>query len=580
MEDMPKHPRLTRRGQVYWFRAAIPADIRDTYPKAEETFSLRTKEPREALVRVRRASAEVDARFEAHRRKLALAQGPEVAELSKVQLARIEEVYYAHLLDEDEAVRLEGFHEDGSYRELPAPTFEEHERASGDLEANARHHLARGKSDTFFRAEAEDVLSWDGVGINLPPTSGSWKPAERAIQSATVRAGRAIQARNQGDVVPTPEVAAPPPAASSELLASTVRREWIAERSKSRWVPKTKHEHEVWSQHFLDLVGDKAISAYTKADGRAFKRALQHLPPNWTKHPRLRDLKIGPASARAAELALVPMSDKNINKLMNFVSAMWMWAMKQYDEVQTSPLSGLKIEISQKARDDRDPFSMAQLALIFSAPIFTGCESERQWMKSGEVSMTHSGRYWVPLISLFSGARLGEIVQLRTSDVRKEQGILHFTLHDEEEDQRVKNANSRRRIPVHHQLIRLGFGELLEKRQREGEARLFPDLQMGNDGYYSSPFSKYFGRFLSAARAKTAKTTFHSFRHNFEDACRDAGVPSDVMNALQGHGEDGMAARYGRGHVLRTLDKWLQEVDYPELDLSHLRMSASASTPA
>lgn len=85
---------------------------------------------------------------------------------------------------------------------------------------------------------------------------------------------------------------------------------------------------------------------------------------------------------------------------------------KQYDEVQTSPFSGLKIEISQKARDDRDPFSMDQLVLIFSASTLTGCESERQWMKPGDVRMTHAGRYWVPLISLFSGARLGKIVQL------------------------------------------------------------------------------------------------------------------------------------------------------------------------
>lgn len=508
MEDMPKHPRLTRRGQVYWFRAAIPADIRGTYPKAEETFSLKTTERREALVRVRRASVEVDARFEAHRRKLALTQEPEVVELSKAQLARIEEAYFAHLLDEDEEVRLEGFHEDGDYRELPTRTFEEHESASEDLEAGARHHLARGKSEEFFRAEAKEVLSWDGVGIKLAASSVSWRLAERAVQSATVRAGQAIRARNRGDVVPTPEVATAPPAAlAAELLASTVRGEWIAERSKGRWVPKTKHEHEVWSQHFLDVVGDKHVSSYTKADGRAFKRVLQNLPPNWTKHPQLREMKIGAASARAAELSLAPMSDKNINKIMNFVSAMWKWAAKQYDEVQASPLAGLKIEISQKARDDRDPFSMSQLALIFSAPIFTGCKSERQWMKPGDVNMTNSGRYWVPLISLFSGARLGEIVQLRTADVRDEQGILHFTLSDEEEDQRVKNANSRRRIPVHHQLIKFGFRELLEKRQREGEARLFPDLEMGKDGYYSSPFSKYFGRFLSAARAKTAKTT-------------------------------------------------------------------------
>lgn len=52
------------------------------------------------------------------------------------------------------------------------------------------------------------------------------------------------------------------------------------------------------------------------------------------------------------------------------------------------------------------------------------------------------------------------------------------------------------------------------------------------------------------------------------------------MNSLQGHGEDGMAARYGRGHILKTLDKCLQEVSYPELDLSHLVAPNQSSAPA
>lgn len=118
MDEVPKHPRLTRRGQVYWFRATIPADIRDTYPKAEEAFSLKTRDRHEALVTVRRASVEVDERFDAHRRKLALAQQPEATELSKAQLARIEEVCFAHLLDEDEVVRLEA--KSGSSRTISA----------------------------------------------------------------------------------------------------------------------------------------------------------------------------------------------------------------------------------------------------------------------------------------------------------------------------------------------------------------------------------------------------------------------------------------------------------------------------
>lgn len=550
---MPNHPRLVRRGSTYWHRAAVPVDIKSTYPKTEETFSLRTKDPREALILVRKAAAEVDERFAAHRRKIAGLQAPPARELTKGQLARLEEVYHAHLLEEDEAVRLDGFYEDVDPLPWePRLTFEEREAQAREFGDDTRFQLARGKSDVFWRSEVEEVLTWDGLGIRLDPASASWKLAERALQSAAVRAHDDIARRNKGDVVPTPEL--PDIAKQDAHLASMVRAEWIAEKSKAGWVPKTRHEHEVWTQHFIDYVGDKGIQLYNKADARAFKQALQKLPPNWNKHRNLRNLSFKSAVARSSELQLAPMSDKNINKIMQFVGSLWLWAERHYDEVAGSPFKGLQIDIKQRARDDRDPFTIDQLRAIFNAPIYRGCRSASKWKHPGNEVLRDSGQYWVPLISLFSGARLGEIVQLRTTDVKEESGILYFDLQDEGEDQRLKNENSRRRIPVHPKLIELGLRELMMQRRTNGEVRLFPDLPLGKDGYYSSPFSKFYGRFLASVGAKGAKTSFHSFRHNFEDACRDAEAPPEVMNTLQGHGESGMAARYGKGYVLRKLD--------------------------
>lgn len=209
----------------------MPVDIKSTYPKTEETFSLRTKDPREALILVRKAAAEVDERFAAHRRKIAGLQAPPARELTKGQLARLEEVYHAHLLEEDEAVRLDGFYEDVDPLPWePRLTFEEREAQAREFGDDTRFQLARGKSDVFWRSEVEEVLTWDGLGIRLDPASASWKLAERALQSAAVRAHDDIARRNKGDVVPTPEL--PDIAKQDAHLASMVRAEWIAEKSK------------------------------------------------------------------------------------------------------------------------------------------------------------------------------------------------------------------------------------------------------------------------------------------------------------------------------------------------------------
>ncbi|KIX15207.1 DUF6538 domain-containing protein [Dethiosulfatarculus sandiegensis] len=68
---MSKMGRLVRGGNVYYHRASIPADIKDSYPKSEKTFSLKTRDYREAVKLVRVAAVEVDLKFEEHRRKIA-----------------------------------------------------------------------------------------------------------------------------------------------------------------------------------------------------------------------------------------------------------------------------------------------------------------------------------------------------------------------------------------------------------------------------------------------------------------------------------------------------------------------------
>ncbi|WP_208738265.1 DUF6538 domain-containing protein [Oceanidesulfovibrio marinus] len=126
MEKMPGHPRLFRRGAVYYHRAAIPVDIKDTYPKTEETFSLKTKDYQDAVRKVRVAAATVDRQFDEHRRMLAQQAKPPLKELSDAEIKRIGEVYYTYLLEEDEETRLKGFYdEDGPLSYDPIPIFEE-----------------------------------------------------------------------------------------------------------------------------------------------------------------------------------------------------------------------------------------------------------------------------------------------------------------------------------------------------------------------------------------------------------------------------------------------------------------------
>lgn len=567
---MPGHPRLYRRGATYYHRAAVPIDIRDTYPKSEETFSLRTKDFKEAVKRVRVESARVDKRFDEHRRKKALMSRPPLAELSDEQIRQIADMYFSFRLEEDEETRLDGFYDPDERRpEEPAPSFEEYGELVEDMDAVTKRDYARGKADSFYMAEAEEVLTWDSVNLRLEAKSPSWRKLARALQAASIKAARAIRDRSAGQVVETPRVAGVDVRSSAPKLSVAVE-EWASEKARSAWVEKTEREHRVWTGHFISVVGDRPLDSYTRADARAFKAVLLKLPANWNKFEDLKKLPIDKAAEKARELGIQPMSESNVNKLLGFVGSFWTWAEQNYDDAPPNPFRGMKIKTRRNVREERDPFTVEELTKIFNAPIYTGCRSIRFWKQPGPLVPKDSGYFWVPLIALFSGARLGEIIQLYTRDIREEEGIRFIDINKEGEDKRLKNPNSKRRIPVHQELIKIGLLELVERRAMAEELRLFPDLKMGQDGYYSSPFSKHFNRFLKSTGVKQRKNAFHSFRHTFEDACRNSGISKEVMDALQGHGESGMAARYGRGYLLSKLSDEMQKLRIEGLDLSHL----------
>lgn len=96
---------------------------------------------------------------------------------------------------------------------------------------------------------------------------------------------------------------------------------------------------------------------------------------------------------------------------------------------------------------------------------------------------TNPTRYWVPALALFTGARAGEICQLRAGDVVDVGGVwcLNLTVFDREgrriDDKRLKTDASERFVPLHPSLVATGFTDFAAARKPEG--RLFPDLTLG-----------------------------------------------------------------------------------------------------
>ncbi|WP_146037277.1 hypothetical protein [Novosphingobium guangzhouense] len=174
--------------------------------------------------------------------------------------------------------------------------------------------------------------------------------------------------------------------------------------------------------------------------------------------------------------------------------------------------------------------------------------------------------------------RLNEICQLDVSDVRILEGIACFVVTEESgigtRDKSLKTKTSARIVPVHPVLHEIGFMNFAEKRKCSGEAKLFDDIPAGARGFRSIAFSRWFSRFLVSAGAKAPLTCYHSFRHGFRDAARNARIDRDIALTLGGwitSGSQSEAAdSYGTGYRPHVLFEAISLIEYSGLDLSVL----------
>jgi integrase len=167
--------------------------------------------------------------------------------------------------------------------------------------------------------------------------------------------------------------------------------------------------------------------------------------------------------------------------------------------------------------------------------------------------------------------RLNEICQLNVTDVSQtDTGTWFIRVDDSSDDKNVKNQFSKRDIPLHPELIKIGFLDFLKLRAHKG-SKLFPDLRRSERGYHSERMSRWFNEGFLRNVAKTPTTSFHSFSHSFRDALRCINAPPDVVQGLGGwRMEEGESARYGKGLRADKLAPWIERIAYEGLDLSHL----------
>jgi integrase len=260
------------------------------------------------------------------------------------------------------------------------------------------------------------------------------------------------------------------------------------------------------------------------------------------------------------------------NKELRQLRALFNYGIK-LEWMQRNPAQGLKVK-EPPAREQRLPLNADDLRRLFG-PAFVEAAHARpvggaakKGGTSGRVYMPE--RYWCPLLSLYTGLRLGEVLRLRPSSIQTVDNVLCVVVEPDQGDS-LKTESSQRLVPVHPQLVALGFVEFVEEQRLSGEQHLFTRaMQLKKpDGTLTS----WFPRYRRSVGVSDKRKSFHSLRHTFRQRLADQDVQDSVLSDLLGHVDETMThGRYGsRANVTRLRDA-VERLDFSKevAALAHL----------
>ena len=560
---MAKYPGLYARDGVWYVRKRVPIDLVHVEKRSQIRLSLDTQKVREAVKRYHFRLAEIEIGFETLRNELR-ERGKVSGALAVGKLERLSR-------GEIEALVADWWTARTAYRTLPVSGDNDDPMALLEEEERFLVHGHEAGADPV-QSVADRLLVDAGIAAQplrvgkiktqvLYPVVDRSTAQYRYLRELVARA-LPLEIALARDSITGAKAASYDPLLhptgvklSGQSLEHGEGRtlkdlvtEYRTEREAVRGKESTDRKYGLLFRVLEEVIGSETLVA---AIGRAqcvdVLTFLRRLPPNATK--RFPTLTLSEAAAKAEAGGLPGLAPNTVGSYMQNLSAILRWAEQGGWGVKVN--TGSLID-SRSPRVKRRGFGQDELRTLFTA-----LEQFRE---------SEPTKYWVPALALFTGARAGEICQLRAGDVVDVDGVrcLNLSLFDEEgrrvEDKRLKTEASERFVPLHPMLIATGFIDFVDG--YEGRDRLFPDLTLGAKNSYSHNFSKWFGRFKKRIGLAEPALVFHSFRHGFRDACRNADISDETARALGGWAGIDQATSYGNRGAVPNLYRAMRKLDF------------------
>lgn len=150
---------------------------------------------------------------------------------------------------------------------------------------------------------------------------------------------------------------------------------------------------------------------------RACLRALELFEQQIGASPPVHQITRDQGDAFRAWLQQQGTSSRTASDRLTWVKSLLKYARRDLEIIERHPWEGL--DIAHRTDNPRKNWTAAQLQAFFSLPLYT------EHRLPTDPKAGFEAAYWVPLLGLYTGARVGQLCQLRTQDVVEDEGV-HF----------------------------------------------------------------------------------------------------------------------------------------------------------
>ena len=363
-------------------------------------------------------------------------------------------------------------------------------------------------------------------GVSLDPASPTYATLAAALLRAKIAALTGRLALLSGK---------PSKAPASFLGSQGIDAKTLQPIKLQRPVARLKSEHGPWAL-FEQWIAEAKPAASTVNRWRAVFLDLQSRFKN-------RDVSEDDAREWARDLVTQKRSAATVSDVwLSAARTIYAWASEQ-KLASGNPFVGVKITVPKKIETrESKAFTDEEAKTILRAALVI--EPEGNAFKAAQ--------RWVPWLQAYSGARAGEITQLRGQDVVKQDGIWCVRLTPEAGTVKTKKP---RLVPLHEHLIAMGFLNFVGL---NGNGPLFATLKTPRrTGEATNPSrpradktrERLAGWVRELGISDKAVSPTHGWRHLFKQIAEGAGISERMSDYITGHAPATVGRAYGAPKV-------------------------------